>query len=593
MRAVRLANPKSITISGSRFCTDCGINEVGDGKVCVACPPGTEPNAASTVCVDCAPGDASSLGVCQPCQSAVAPERGSPVCLPCADMTRPNYDNTGCVCAAGGYNATALVHVCFHRGYDDEHFNTEMTAHQTSVAEDCESCPTDEAGSTCLQCNDGRTLIAPGFTVPVLPERAAAASDFVSVFRCHHDMEVAVKRCPGTNATERDVLERDVLESDVLASESLCAPGYEGYICGECVEGFGMSSKNECQPCEEAGFTWETAGITVGSVAAVIVLFGALGRLWQGFPLQHIFRCAFQPMRILITYSQVTSQLGDVLDFQYPGIFGDVIAALKPIMDIWGLLFRALGPSECFGLHGFTSRWLLRVVGLPGVMSFIVLIIYFINVCRDGNRAAKANAKGNMFFVVFFCYPTITIVSVAAFICRPLTRDTSVLELDDAVICEDPSHVVMQWFSGAVVVIVAVGLPVFLGLLLTRKAKAFEKNTRRKYADVAKRLSTEMSTEERPVDVATAEYVIRDVAIGRDFSFVMDAFDPRYLYWEGELRNFAQHFDSVFSHPTCRSQPSTCCVSCFWSGWCSSLGVAASPSWRLPSASPLASSRCR
>ena len=31
------------------------------------------------------------------------------------------------------------------------------------------------------------------------------------------------------------------------------------------------------------------------------------------------------------TDSQVTSQLGDVLDLQYPGLFGDVINALGPI----------------------------------------------------------------------------------------------------------------------------------------------------------------------------------------------------------------------------------------------------------------------
>lgn len=32
--------------------------------------------------------------------------------------------------------------------------------------------------------------------------------------------------------------------------------------------------------------------------------------------------------------------------------------------------------------------------------------------------------------------------------------------------------------------------------------------------------------------VTVAEYVIRDVTIGRDYSFLMDAYVPRYLYWE-------------------------------------------------------------
>jgi hypothetical protein len=32
--------------------------------------------------------------------------------------------------------------------------------------------------------------------------------------------------------------------------------------------------------------------------------------------------------------------------------------------------------------------------------------------------------------------------------------------------------------------------------------------------------------------VDTAKWVIRDVTIGRDYSFLMDAFKPDYLYWE-------------------------------------------------------------
>ena len=51
-------------------------------------------------------------------------------------------------------------------------------------------------------------------------------------------------------------------------------------------------------------------------------------------------------MRIVITYAQVTSQLGDVLSFQYPPAFDAVIDAIRPVMDVWGLLFRALGSSE-------------------------------------------------------------------------------------------------------------------------------------------------------------------------------------------------------------------------------------------------------
>ena len=94
-----------------------------------------------------------------------------------------------------------------------------------------------------------------------------------------------------------------------------------------------------------------------------------------------------------------------MLDFKYPGLFGDVINTLRPVMDLWGLLFRVLGPSECFGLKGFTSEWLLRVLGLPGILSFFVLVYYFFDGRSNGLVKARINAKGNLFFVTFFCKP--------------------------------------------------------------------------------------------------------------------------------------------------------------------------------------------
>ena len=90
-----------------------------------------------------------------------------------------------------------------------------------------------------------------------------------------------------------------------------------------------------------------------------------------------------------------------MLSFQYPPAFEAVVDAIRPIMDVWGLLFRVLGSSECFGLIGFTSRWTLRVVVLPAILSFIVGTVYCI---EKGSNPAKAgsHAKGNLFFAVFF-----------------------------------------------------------------------------------------------------------------------------------------------------------------------------------------------
>jgi len=77
-----------------------------------------------------------------------------------------------------------------------------------------------------------------------------------------------------------------------------------------------MDTNRECEPCESG--TSGTVGsifILLGMIAGFCVVLAVIAKLWSDFPLKHLMRCSVQPMRILITYSQVTSQLGDVLNF--------------------------------------------------------------------------------------------------------------------------------------------------------------------------------------------------------------------------------------------------------------------------------------
>jgi hypothetical protein len=217
-----------------------------------------------------------------------------------------------------------------------------------------------------------------------------------------------------------------------------------------------------------------------------------------------------------------------VLDFTYPELFGDVIEAVRPVMDMWGLLFRALGPSECFGIAGFTAKWVLRVVGLPAVLGLGILLYWIYDRHASGAEKANFNAKSHVFFAVFFSYPTICTVSFAAFICRDLSPTTSVLEADDSVFCEDSGHQTLQALSGVVVAVVAFGLPALFGAVMIWAARSYDRETAdRERVATAQRISTELK-----VDLTAVEYVMRDITIGRDYSFLMDAYKPRYLYWE-------------------------------------------------------------
>ena len=118
---------------------------------------------------------------------------------------------------------------------------------------------------------------------------------------------------------------------------------------------------------ERASGTVGSIFILLGMIAGLALILGIAAKLWKGFPLKHLLRCSVQPMRILITYSQVTTQLGDVLNFAYPGIFGDVLDFLKPILDICKSLFLCDFSSSVANLTPLYTCRGIAVHGLGAV----------------------------------------------------------------------------------------------------------------------------------------------------------------------------------------------------------------------------------
>jgi hypothetical protein len=386
----------------STTCTPCtGMSYSSDGITCQACPPGLGPNEDQTDCQPCIGNNQSTFGVCLPCPNAQIVVAGKTRCATCplrqtavaaasSDVARK------CGCADGFHNASQQLSVCFDGGYDAGEYQAALATHDTEIngGQLCEHCPTDALGQACFECaTDTGTTIAAGYTIPQLISTDSrrslqqTESPIQLAFRCHNDFDLAIIRCPADPPTPGE-----------------CSLGYQGYLCQTCAENYGMMPSRLCEPCVGTGFTTKSMLTLVAIIAGLILVIGIGIKYWNKFPYKLAVRCAFQPMRIVITYAQVTSQLGDALSFQYPPAFDAVIDAIRPIMDVWGLLFRVLGSSECFGLIGFTSKWTLRVVVLPAILALIVAVVYCI---EKGSKSGKAgsHAKGNMFFAIFFVSP--------------------------------------------------------------------------------------------------------------------------------------------------------------------------------------------
>eukprot|EP01043_Picozoa_sp_COSAG02_P003592 COSAG02_NODE_89_length_38500_cov_61.646910_4_plen_2440_part_00 len=313
-------------------CEPCpGATISVDGLSCSPCPMGTGPMTNKSGCLTCQGSNYSAFGVCLPCSETLVVDQDHKGCHECGvhrtavvvDGSTASGAQRFCACEDRYINSSEILHICYADGFDLDQRDRAIAQRDisaSSTGQECEACPTDITGSHCLICEGGKAVLAAGFTIPTLDQsgtrrRLSAGDGTVSVFRCHIELELAQTRCPANPEVP-----------------GTCAAGYTGYLCDSCSDGYGMSPDRACEPCSGAGYTSQSLLVLLATLGGVAFGTCVLGKVWKSFPLKHLARCAFQPGRILITYSQVTSQLGDVLDFRYPGIFGQVVEFIRPIM---------------------------------------------------------------------------------------------------------------------------------------------------------------------------------------------------------------------------------------------------------------------
>lgn len=316
----------------SLSCHHCtAFTHSSDGIMCIACPEGTGPSADRSTCTPCKGNNHSLSGVCVPCPLTLVPDEHNVECVQCdprqTAVVPHGTDRDGsetrrvCGCADGFTNATASYTICFDaQGYDQQHIDASWVAYMEEVSSnDCRKCTSDNAGQRCLDCstgNDASTLAA-GFTVPQLGDsrRMLQETRTTSVaFRCHQEWDLAVVRCPANPSRP-----------------GLCTEGYTGFLCQSCAHGYGMAPSRACEPCGNTRASG-TAVLVLTAAAAIAALCFGTSKLWPLLPGKHLVRCAFVPLRILVTYGQVVSQLGEVLSFPYPPLFNGVVNVIRPVI---------------------------------------------------------------------------------------------------------------------------------------------------------------------------------------------------------------------------------------------------------------------
>eukprot|EP01047_Picozoa_sp_COSAG01_P025164 COSAG01_NODE_1577_length_9847_cov_11.543394_9_plen_1234_part_00 len=533
-----------------------GIRGNKDSKLCLPCEPGKYRSLAqhTDTCTACQPGQYAGGGAskCKRCDFGLRTNvntSGASYCLACSPGEQPNAKQIGCIkCNGTSYSISGVTctkcnspHIIGknHRTCDGCVPGRAPNARRTQCV-DCVNFSYSQFGVACIPCPANEVGTRDGTRCQACP--SAKFRD-----QSHYATE---DRCPGTP----------------FHVGSPCRTGYSGMLCRSCASNFHMSHAGSCEPCAASNSATDIVWMFTIVIITIIAVCAYARRsqktdsevdvdtltehnpvspvdrqqmeLWkeEGFmtsvsmPLrqriQMAVRCAFQPLRIVITYLQVTTQLGPILHVRYPKLFSQMMSMTGKLLDVFGVL-----SLECQGLAKFQHKWLLRIIGAPSVFALLPLVhaVYLIR-SRTARDTVQKEFKSDLFFMVFFLYPSMCNEAFNTFNRIKLDNaeddnmhGRSVLAVDDRIFYGDIN--LWRVLSACVIVVVGFGVPLFFGALLFRRAWQHDSHA----AD--SKFMMRMA-EELDLDIDVVVYLLRDLKLGPDFAFLMDAWKPQFVYWE-------------------------------------------------------------
>lgn len=438
-------------------CLDCppGQAPAPDGQVCSKCPVQGQVPDALGLCALCPAGfhaDAEQVE-CVPCPAGKYSGDADPQCSTCEDPRRmvPNGGRTDCECAPQHYNSSSKVWRCF----DSEFWSDAVVIHEDSSTQcdECPACAVCQGADALPQLKPGfRAVALPASLTEDVRAFLCATTIETAKLACLGGQNYQGLK---TNHSDYGVVPCAVGYDGALCQS--CAQDFHriGRECVHCAGGGWWSSElwvalllvSVCGLWKYWGKSFLTARLgawldqPVDATAAAnapderrdagtvenpvarddaealsvqalprnssaerrlrlstnVAVQGSVRLLVAADPekaLTVAFRSMFTPARTLITYVQVTAQIGRVIHMQLPGGYmQDIANACKPLLNIWELFVS----MDCAGYSGFHHLWLAKVVALPTVCVLVICGMYLVDMHGKVPHAAQNAAKTRIF----------------------------------------------------------------------------------------------------------------------------------------------------------------------------------------------------
>ena len=111
--------------------------------------------------------------------------------------------------------------------------------------------------------------------------------------------------------------------------------------------------------------------------------------------------------------------------------------------------------------------------------------------------------------------------------CREIGGGVAVLRTDYRITCHTTEHQLFRIVAAVLIAVFSLGIPLYLVYLMARRLREYSAS------DDSDRFVARRVADELKIDDKQAMEAIHDVATGREYSFLVNAFKSRYFYWEG------------------------------------------------------------
>lgn len=377
--------------------THCPATDIWANGKCQTCEGGKQP--VNNVCVQCADGHAGMAGSCLPCLEGTQPNTQKTACnacpagqvysssagrcVDCPFLTTVNLDpltaaEVPCRCEKGMFDISKPAvrgAFCFERQWVSSPFDEsdEYDYLYTDKVKQlqCSTCP------PCMDCdsNPGTIVLKPGWkSIDIGESRHSEETETINRLKIAAD--VIALRCPIEGACLGDTI-----QNDTGTITSRCAPGFTGYLCAICAEGY-TTTVDGCEECSgESAMVVPIILVSIIVVAIVYMKFQA----WfieGGDQYADIFfelKRLLGPIgKVLVTTSQIVGSIPLTMGITFP----PAMMALVNFLRIFALDVFVVLRFNCLFGNSFYSKFISSFT-LPIIVISLIFAYSWWSVSRQ------------------------------------------------------------------------------------------------------------------------------------------------------------------------------------------------------------------